>query len=876
MKTIFAICLLSVGIASAGPLPLGGAANVPLVDTIAGDRAGGWTDQGAENSLDGFPTGEVVFEGVRFVIPPEGGNAAVAFQSAHRPDMPAKVSIPAGNATGDFLHMLTACAFEFARGEDVASVTIRYADGSVQEEHLAYERQTGAWWTPSTPDEGVVAWRGKNALDVPVGVYLSWIKLTGAPVESVEVRGANMKGMFLLLGLSISDVTGIKIPPRWIPEPLDTKDWTPTDPLSDNGHEPVWTGGPVAPGRRLVADLALPLREFSAEDSAKLARTLRLLGYNTVRLPSLETFLPPAGVAVTTGADPKALDALRTLLAALNKENLAVSLTLGGGREYGIDDGVAAYRHINRMLANQYFVDRDATRLLLDTIRSAGDARPVSVSLLTNPVLHGDYESLFTPPHRNMLQNAWRAWLTKRHPTTEALAEAWQIPGNPPPLNLGESLVRPGIALLNVHNFSAFQSRFRARFADQMAFLEDLQTGWFAGIVPEVRKAFPSAAIFSPGWMVTDRLGDAQTRASAALDGIEERVGDNFVGTGTEGAPYFFNRSPFLAPERWSYRTAFNRIAGKPFLADDSASAWPGDYEFSRLLLTMAFGGLQGWEGILHRRVSTIAPALPMQPPSQADNAFQNPAFLAILPLGRHLFLRGDLERSPTVFSRILESPASFRAHGAEQFAKFPPALQNLLFIGGVEAATDGTPPDTTQAATLAAAPVLKSTTGQLECDPANDLLKISSPASVAIAGKSGGSLTAGSTTLESLATYGVVYATALDSAPLASSRSILVGAVARTRNSGQSVDISNGSLGLHEHLWRISEPGTAPILMEPARGVLTLLNVPDGRWSLQPLNLLGQPTDAQPVSISPKDGTLRVEFDNKTSPLFLLRHDDR
>jgi len=55
---------------------------------------------------------------------------------------------------------------------------------------------------------------------------------------------------------------------------------------------------------------------------------------------------------------------------------------------------------------------------------------------------------------------------------------------------------------------------------------------------------------------------------------------------------------------------------------------------------------------------------------------------------------------------------------------------------------------------------------------------------------------------------------------------------------------------------------------------VLTLSGASAGSWTLQPLNLLGQPLDAKPKRIFPKDGTLRVEFDNKTSPLFLLRYE--
>ena len=858
--------------ALASPIPLGDAANVALVDDIADDGAGGWTDQGAENSLTGFPAGEVTFEGIPFVIPPGESNAAVAFQNPRRPHLPTQVSIPAGGATGKFLFILSACAFEFTRGQEVAAVTIRYADGTSQTEPLIYERQTGAWWMPATPDEGVVAWHGKNAMDVPTGVYLSWIRLSDAPVEAVDVRVANAKGTFLLVGLSISDTSGIKIPPRWLPEPLSTDTWFSIGPLHDNGSPSVWEESPTETDRCLSAELDLPLREFSPDEAAKLARTVRLLGYNAVRLPSLETFLPPVGSAVTSGADPVALASLRALMTAFKDENLAVSLTLGGGRKYGIDDGVAAYRQINDMLANQFFVDAEATRLLLDSARSASEYQPVSVSLLSAPVLLGTYESLFTPPHRKMLQNEWGAWLQDRYASNDALFAAWQEPGNLPSLNPRESLSRSGIELLSVHDFSAFHLRFRKRFADQLQFLDELQAGWFAKVSPEVRKIFPAAVIFSPGWMVTDKLGDFQTRANAPLDGIEERIIGTYVGTGAEGSACFFNRSPFLAPDRCSYRQAFNRIAGKPFLVSESASAWPGDYEFARLLLTMVFGGLQGWDGILHRGISTLSPSEPMLLPGKTGNCLQNPAFLAILPLGRHLFVRGDLERVPLVFSRVLESPSSFREHGP---APLPPTLQNLLFIGRVEASLSDSSADKTNAES-GSANILKSLTGQVECDQGNDLLKISTPASIAIAGKNGGVLTTDSSRLESRGAYGVVYATTLDRAPLASSREILLGAVGRTRNSGQEVDFSNGPIGLHEHLWRIRNPGAAPVLMEPSNGVLTLLGVPAGSWTLQPLNLLGQPLDAKPKRFSPKAGTLRIEFDNKTSPLFLLRHEQQ
>lgn len=867
MRSIFLITLLFPMLCRADALPLGGSANVALSDKVAGDKSGGWTDQGAENSLGGFPSGRVLFSDIPFEIPPEGEPAAIAFRSIRRPDLPARAAIPARGAKGNFLYILSACAFEFSRGQDAAIITVNYADGSAQSEPVAYEDRTGAWWTPSTPDNGLVAWRGKNGLGVPVGVYLAWIPLKEeAAVESVDVRAADTRGMFLLLGLSINDTPPPPIPPRWIPEPLDTSSWIPQHPLADNSRPSVWPR--LESDRQLALEIGLPCRDLDEKTASALARMARLLGYNAVRLPSLEKLLPPTDTAVTTGVDPAAKNSLAALLRALQAENLAPGLTLGGGRNYGIDDGVAAYRQIDSRLANQLLVDAEASRLFLDAARQFPPEKISTVSLLTSAILLGDYESLFTAPHRRMLLNAWRAWLLERYRGDPALLAAWQVPGDAPPLNPNESLAESGIALLNPHNFSMFQSRYRRRAADQMRFLEDLQSKWFARVLPEVGNIFPGAVILSPGWMVADRIGDFHIRAALALDGIEEVLPGTSAGTGTEGAVYFLNVSPFLPPARWSFRQAFNRIAGRPFHIDENAAAWPDDHEFARILLTMAMGSLQGWNGLLHRSLTGLEQPPQMEQTRDGANVLQNPALLAVLPLGRHLFLRKDLQTAETIFSRRLQSPDDFAESGPQSL---PPTLQNLLFVGGVEASTSDSPiPPRSEAASG----ILKSVTGQIECDQENDTLRILSPASLALAGTLGGTVSSGALELATAGGFGVVYASSLDGSSLASSKAILLGAVGRTRNSGQSVEVSNGPLGNYEKLWRVVSEGGAPVLMEPANGMLAIRDAAPGRWSLQPLNPFGQPTDDNPAFHDTKDGVLRVPFGNASSPLLLLRHE--
>lgn len=885
MKAIFAIslCVLAaIGPAAAATqaIPLGNAANLALVDDIAGDGAGGWTDQGAENSLTGFPSGAVEFGGVSFDLPDGKAPAAIAFRNAHREGMPSEATIPANGATGGMLYLLSACAWEFAGGQEVAEVTIRHTDGTAQTEPLLFERNTGAWWTPNTFAQAVVPWRGRNGLGLPIGVYLTWIPVQAPslPIESVSVRSANNRGMFILLGMSLSDDTSPRVTPAplWSAEPLDTAGWHPLPPLADTGTDPVWAEGSAGFRRErwLAAEISMPLREMNDDAAAKIARTLRLLGYTAARLPSLETLLPPVGGSTTLGIDPAARESVGHLLGALRSAGLEVMLTLGGGRAYGIDDGVAAYRQIKPVLANQILVDARASELMMDTAKPSGDLAPFAVSLVSTTMLLGDYSGLFTAPHRTRLINAWNAWLAKRHATDAELATAWQVPGQQPPLAPGETLARSKIELFNIHDFTAYQERFRLRFAEQLQFLEDFQAAWIAGALPEVRRVFPGAAVFYPGWMLADRVADFQTRPSSALDGVEERFPDSQLATGADGSLYFWNQSPFRLAARWNYRPAFNRLAGKPFVAVDHATSWPGDYEFARLFLTMALGGLQGWDGIIHRDFAQNIPDRLEHAPGN-DTILGNPAFLAVLPLGRSLFLRGDLARAPLVWSRALESPATQRESG---FRAIPVALQPLLLAGSVEATLDGkSSKDEKLASALENGTTsrVESLTGQVRCDFGADRLAVATPPTLALAGTGPDTVSAENASLETRAGYGIFYATALDGRALASSKAILLGAVGRTRNTGQQVDASTDMVGLHERAWRLDKPGQAPVLMEPCGATLTLPAPDGGSWTLQPLNLFGQSVGEPLVPVKAKDGSLRVDFDNARSPLYLLRHEE-
>ena len=57
---IQAFCMLTA-VADSFPVDFSSVANMGFADAAAGDGKGGWTDQGPENDLSMFPTGNQVF-----------------------------------------------------------------------------------------------------------------------------------------------------------------------------------------------------------------------------------------------------------------------------------------------------------------------------------------------------------------------------------------------------------------------------------------------------------------------------------------------------------------------------------------------------------------------------------------------------------------------------------------------------------------------------------------------------------------------------------------------------------------------------------------------------------------------------------------------
>jgi hypothetical protein len=236
-----------------------------------------------------------------------------------------------------------------------------------------------------------------------------------------------------------------------------------------------------------------------------------------------------------------------------------------------------------------------------------------------------------------------------------------------------------------------------------------------------------------------------------------------------------FNNASVLEHPEYNpvIRLSRQRVAGKPFVLSEWSIPWPNEYRSAGPLLMAAYAAFQGWDGLLHF--------------DYQDN------------LGAERITKNfDVSALPEL---------------ALQF----PVAARLFHRRDVAPARDGA---VAGPATSSGAPGMNgpwvSDTGELAWDHEQGLVLIETPRTQAALGRLNGVPAAlRDVTFAVTTPFAALALTSLDGHPLASSRHLLLTAVARAENAGT---IYNAARTL------LRDSGTAPILLEPVVGSAFLL----------------------------------------------------
>ncbi len=171
------------------PLDLRKAVNMHFRDEVAGDKKGGWFDQGG-NDFANMPLGRRIFAGVPFeIISPDrnNGKGVVILYGTPRDYFPKEVcGIPIGRKAAKlyFLHTMG-----WDSDGKVMTYRIHYADGSITDVPVMGKRDIGGWWGADPLPNAKIAVETSNAEKDLVNMQcFRWIN----PHPEKEIRSLDL------------------------------------------------------------------------------------------------------------------------------------------------------------------------------------------------------------------------------------------------------------------------------------------------------------------------------------------------------------------------------------------------------------------------------------------------------------------------------------------------------------------------------------------------------------------------------------------------------------------------------------------------------------------------------------------------------------
>ena len=192
-------------------LPLAEKANMGFADEVAGDRKGGWHDQGSNMDASRFPVAKQTFANVPFqIVDPKknNGKAIVVFESPRLPDGPKQIEISlSAPAPGRYLYLLHCSAWGQKKGTGTGTIEVYGGSGGKTELPVVYGKDLIDWWGEKGAENAVMGTQ-ILAKGGSGGAYVSRFELPEnvLPVRKVVFRkkpGAD--AMWMLIGATISE-----------------------------------------------------------------------------------------------------------------------------------------------------------------------------------------------------------------------------------------------------------------------------------------------------------------------------------------------------------------------------------------------------------------------------------------------------------------------------------------------------------------------------------------------------------------------------------------------------------------------------------------------------------------------------------------------
>lgn len=436
------------------------------------------------------------------------------------------------------------------------------------------------------------------------------------------------------------------------------------------------------------------------------------------------------------------------------------------------------------------------------------------------------------PTLRRYAAEAFSDWLARRYRDEAGLLAAWGEGA----LNsfaaegiAGESLAQRSIVpagnpwFYDPDQLAGSQRAKARRLHDTMLFLAEVQQGFWTRFAAAVREAGYRGEVLASNWHAGRAFSHFYNLHSDAQVGMVDRHN------------YFGGRGSMLASAgSGMLSSGLCQVAGRPFSLSEWIHTRPNEYGAEGPAIIGAYGmGLQGWDVSFMFENGDDGAFRPVLGKEEWD--VMAPHILGLQPLVARQVLRGDVAPAQQVAALRVHVPSlqqgrlgfadQAAAQGDVKTADSSAVPARALAVARCQVEFTDTPEPTPvfDLAPFATDGALVSSTGQLRwyegTAAASGSFTIDSPATKAVVGfAQGRRFELGGWSIASNTPFAAIYVTAAgrDDRDLATAPRILIGAVARARNTGMK--LLDG---------RILEAGTSPVLMEPVQAEI---GVPGGR----------------------------------------------
>lgn len=362
----------------------------------------------------------------------------------------------------------------------------------------------------------------------------------------------------------------------------------------------------------------------------------------------------------------------------------------------------------------------------------------------------------------------------------------------------------------------------RQRLLDSLQFLYQLECEFYDRYTAAMRMAGYTGELIGSNWQAGRAYSHyANLHADARMGTVDRH---NYFGG--ERA----NASMLARAGSGMLSSGMQQVAGHPFMLSEWIHVFPNEYGLEGPALIGAYGlGLQGWDASFMFQNGDDGKFSSQLGRSEWDVVA--PQVLGLFPAVARQVYRGDAQEAGAVATRHVSLLALFagklgfedqvaqEADAKELDSAQVPARSLAVARSEVAFAQQGAVTPKFDLKPFEREGGLVSATGQLRWHEAGAAaggwFTLDSPGTKAVVGFAPGQpQTLGQATLELRSRYGAVYVTALEPGKsLATSRRILVTAMARARNTGMKFSPGGG---------RMLERGKGPIVLEPVQARVT------------------------------------------------------